>query len=90
MEDTAKSKRGFASMSPEKQREIARMGGKSVPAEKRAFSQRPGLAAQAGREGGSSVAPADRAFSKDPALAAKAGIKGGKTSRQRRASEKDK
>ena len=28
VEDTAKSKRGFASMSPEKQREIARMGGK--------------------------------------------------------------
>ena len=90
MEDTAKSKRGFASMSPEKQREIARMGGKSVPADKRAFSQNPALAAQAGREGVLSVDPADRAFSKDPGLAAKAGIKGGKLSRQKRASEKAK
>ena len=34
-----KSKRGFASMSPEKQREIASKGGKSVPAEKRSFAQ---------------------------------------------------
>jgi general stress protein YciG len=29
------SKRGFASMSPEKQREIASNGGKSVPSDKR-------------------------------------------------------
>jgi general stress protein YciG len=34
-----KGKRGFASMDPEKQREIARKGGKSVPDEKRAFAQ---------------------------------------------------
>ncbi len=31
------AKRGFASMSPEKQREIASKGGKSVPSEKRSF-----------------------------------------------------
>jgi len=47
------SRRGFASMSPEKQREIASKGGKSVPAEKRSFSQNRHLAAEAGRKGGS-------------------------------------
>ena len=46
------SKRGFASMDPERQREIARMGGASVPSEKRSFSQDRNLAAQAGRKGG--------------------------------------
>jgi general stress protein YciG len=49
------SKRGFASMDPEKQREIARKGGQSVPVEKRSFSQNPELAARAGRKGGQSV-----------------------------------
>ena len=46
------SNRGFASMDEDKQREIARKGGESVPDEKRSFSQNPGLAAQAGRKGG--------------------------------------
>ncbi len=46
-----KPKRGFASMDPEKQREIASKGGKAVPAEKRSFSQNSDLAA-AGRKGG--------------------------------------
>jgi general stress protein YciG len=46
------SKRGFASMSPEKQREIASKGGKGVPSEKRSFSQNRDLASQAGRKGG--------------------------------------
>ncbi|WP_370236219.1 general stress protein [Brevundimonas sp.] len=46
------SKRGFASMDPERQRAIARKGGASVPSEKRSFSQDRALAAQAGREGG--------------------------------------
>ena len=47
-----KSKRGFASMDPEKQRELARKGGASVPASKRSFSQDSSLAARAGRKGG--------------------------------------
>ena len=34
------SNRGFASMDPEKQREIAAKGGESVPAAKRSFSDR--------------------------------------------------
>ena len=45
-------KQGFASMDPDKQREIASKGGQSVPEEKRSFSQDPELAAQAGHEGG--------------------------------------
>jgi general stress protein YciG len=50
---TTKGRRGFASMSPERRREIARKGGASVPADKRSFSQSSDLAARAGRVGGS-------------------------------------
>ena len=46
------SRRGFASMSPEKQREIASKGGRSVPSEKRSFAQNRDLASEAGRKGG--------------------------------------
>lgn len=55
MTDTKKSgtsRRGFASMDPERRREIARKGGASVPADKRSFSQNRSLAADAGRKGG--------------------------------------
>jgi general stress protein YciG len=51
-EQKPKAKRGFAAMSPEKRREIARKGGASVPSEKRSFSQSTDLAAKAGRKGG--------------------------------------
>ncbi len=64
-------------MSPERQREIARKGGRSVPAEKRSFSQDTDLAASAGRKGGKSVNPANRSFSRNPTLASDAGKKGG-------------
>ena len=46
------STRGFASMGEDRQREIASKGGRSVPAEKRSFSQDRELASQAGRKGG--------------------------------------
>ena len=46
------SKRGFAAMDDDKQREIARKGGESVPDDKRSFSQDPKLASEAGRKGG--------------------------------------
>ncbi len=46
------SRRGFAAMDKERQREIARKGGASVPDEKRSFSQDRDLAAAAGRKGG--------------------------------------
>lgn len=47
-----KSRRGFASMTPERRSEIARKGGASVPRDKRSFSQDPDLAREAGRKGG--------------------------------------
>ncbi len=46
------SNRGFAAMDEARQREIAKKGGESVPAEKRSFSQNRELAAEAGRKGG--------------------------------------
>ncbi len=46
------SRRGFASMDQDKQREIASKGGRSVPAEKRSFAQDRQLAVNAGRKGG--------------------------------------
>lgn len=46
------STRGFASMDEDRQREIASKGGRSVPAEKRSFSQDRELASEAGRKGG--------------------------------------
>jgi general stress protein YciG len=46
------SNRGFASMDEDKQRDIARKGGESVPDDKRSFSQDRELAAEAGRKGG--------------------------------------
>ncbi len=49
---TQTSKRGFAAMSPDRRREIARKGGLSVPSEKRSFSQDRELAASAGQRGG--------------------------------------
>lgn len=51
------SKRGFASMSPERRTEIARKGGAAVPAEKRSFAQNKELAQEAGRRGGSVKRP---------------------------------
>src|SRR5262249_10758950 len=74
-----KSNRGFASMSPERQREIARMGGKSVPGAKRSFSQNRHLAAAAGRKGGQRVPGTKRSFSQNRELAAEAGRKGGQS-----------
>ncbi len=75
--------RGFASMTPERQREIASKGGQSVPAEKRSFSRDPALAAEAGRKGGENVHWSKRSFAVDPALASRAGAKGGKNSHAR-------
>ncbi len=77
-------KRGFASMDPEKQREIARKGGQSVPNEKRSFSQNPELAARAGQKGGRSVDPSKRSFSINHTLASTAGRKGGHASHAHR------
>ena len=78
-----KSRRGFASMHKDRQREIARKGGHSVPSDKRSFSTNPELAAQAGHKGGMGVASKDRSFSRNRELAASAGRKGGEASHRR-------
>ena len=72
MEPVVKPKRGLACLSAERRREIARLGGKAVPADKRAFSRDAALASSAGRVGGASVAPEQRMFHQDPALARRA------------------
>lgn len=51
-ETKPKARRGFAAMSLEKRREIARKGGASVPGHKRSFAKDRDLAASAGRTGG--------------------------------------
>jgi general stress protein YciG len=48
-----KQKRGFAAMSPERQREISALGDRSVAPENRQFSINRELAREAGRIGGS-------------------------------------
>ncbi len=72
MEKTEKRKRGLACLSPERRREIASMGGRSVPPEKRAFARDVALAAEAGRVGGGSATPENRMFHKDNDLARRA------------------
>jgi uncharacterized protein len=76
--------RGFASMDPDRQREIARKGGESVPAEERSFSRDRELASEAGRKGGENVPAKERSFSKDHELASEAGRKGGHAPHNRR------
>jgi general stress protein YciG len=49
------SKRGFASMDPQRQREIASRAGKSVRPENRAFSRDRELAERAGALGGAAA-----------------------------------
>jgi general stress protein YciG len=70
-------KHGFQNMTPERQLELARMGGRAVPNHKRSFSQNRELAREAGRKGGKAVAAEKRAFSLNSTLAAEAGRKGG-------------
>lgn len=50
--DPIRKPRGFAAMDPDKRRELARKGGKSVPAAKRSFSANRQLAITSGRKGG--------------------------------------
>lgn len=72
-----KKRRGFAAISPERQREIASKGGKSVAPEKRSYSQDRSLARSAGSSGGRSVPGESRSFSRNRSLASQAGRKGG-------------
>jgi general stress protein YciG len=77
MDQKPKSKRGFASLSPEARTEVSKKGGHSVPPAKRSFSQNRALAATAGKKGGQAVADENRSFSKDRSLARSAGRAGG-------------
>jgi general stress protein YciG len=72
-QEETKRKRGFALMSPDKLKEIAKKGGKSVPPEKRTFSQDPEHAAKCGQKGGKGGSPAKRTFAISPDIASKAG-----------------
>ena len=57
VDDTQPKKpRGFAAMSPERRREVARKGGESVGPQERAFFKNRDLAARAGRVGGEAKA----------------------------------
>ena len=71
---------GFASMDEDKQREIARKGGESVPSEKRSFSKDHELASEAGRKGGHS---SGGNFANNRERASGAGRKGDETSHKR-------
>ena len=72
-----KSRRGFASMTPEKRREIAAMGGRATPNEKRGFAKDRELASRAGSKGGKAVRASTRAFN-DREFARECGRKGGR------------
>ncbi len=75
-----KSKKGLASLSPERRRQIASMGGKSVPKEKRTFARNRDVASAAGKKGGRTIRPETRTFAVYPELASIAGRIGGSTS----------
>jgi hypothetical protein len=51
-ESSERSKRGFGTMTEERRRKIAALGGSSVPKSKRSFSKDHDLAVRAGRLGG--------------------------------------
>jgi uncharacterized protein len=69
-------KRGFAALSPEKQREIARLGGLAAHAQGRAHEFSPEEAREAGRKGGEAV-------SKDSQHMREIGRLGGKARRRK-------
>jgi len=78
MDDTKpKSNKGFASMTPERRREVASKGGKAVKPQNRSFSRDKDLAREAGKKGGKNVKPQNRTFFKNRELARSAGKSGG-------------
>jgi len=71
-----KKLQGFAALSKERRREIASMGGKAVPKEKRSYSTNHKLAVESGRKGGANIDPSLRSFSTNNKLAVEAAKKG--------------
>jgi hypothetical protein len=61
-----KARRGFAAMSPEKQREIASLGGKAAHAKGTAHEFSPEEAREAGRKGGQAAQRARQNASQKP------------------------
>lgn len=78
---TQKSRRGFAGMDPQKQREIARKGGKAAHAKGTAHEFTPDEAREAGRKGGQAAHARGTAHQFTPEEAREAGRKGGRRSR---------
>src|SRR5437660_2726238 len=74
---TGKSRRGFASMDPEKRREIASKGGKAAHAQGSAHEFTPEEARIAGRKGGEAAHARGTAHQFTPEEAREAGRKGG-------------
>lgn len=73
------SRRGFASMTAERRRQIAAMGGKAVDPSQRSFALDRELAREAGRKGGLAVPAEKRSYSTNPDLAQRSGRKGGRS-----------
>jgi len=69
--------RGFASLTPERRKEVAASGGKAVKPENRTYSRDRDLAVSSGIKGGFAVPPEKRSFSRYPELAKSSGAKGG-------------
>jgi general stress protein YciG len=77
-----KSRRGFAGMDPQKQREIASKGGKAAHAKGTAHEFTPEEAREAGRKGGQAAHLRGTAHQFTPEEAREAGRKGGRSSRR--------
>src|SRR5438034_5942186 len=76
------SRRGFASMDPDKQREIASKGGKAAHAKGTAHEFTPEEAREAGRKGGQAAHERGTAHQFTTEEAREAGRKGGRNSRR--------
>src|SRR5262249_54790507 len=84
-----KTKRGFAGMSSEKQREIASKGGKAAHAKGTAHHFTPEEAREAGRKGGQAAHAKGTAHEFPPEEAREAGRKGGLRSQGRNVRERE-
>lgn len=82
MSDTPKSRKGFASMTPEQRSEVARAGGRTAHALGVAHEYTSESGAAAGRKGGAKVA-SDRAWM------AEIGRRGGKARAENAAAKRD-
>jgi general stress protein YciG len=82
-----KSRRGFAGMDRQKQREIASKGGKAAHAKGTAHEFTPEEAREAGRKGGQAAHLRGTAHQFTPEEAREAGRKGGRSSRRGQAKQ---